>query len=90
MYSGAIFGFFLLGLVIVMLYRVYSSDKVERENRVKVKKFLEDYEDLKPSRYSHADVKRIASQFKDKLGQGGYGTVYKGNHPQDSGGLQNN
>ena len=47
MYAGAIFGFFLLVLVIVMLYRVYSSDKVERENRVKVKKFLEDYEDLK-------------------------------------------
>ncbi|KAL6320796.1 hypothetical protein AAG906_008796 [Vitis piasezkii] len=76
--TGAIFGFFLLVLVIVMLYRVYSSDKVERENRVKVKKFLEDYEALKPSRYSYADVKRITSQFKDKLGQGGYGTVYKG------------
>ena len=77
MYAGAIFGFFFLVLVIVMLYRVYSSDKVERENRVKVKKFLEDYEALKPSRYSYVDVKRITTQFKDKLGQGGYGTVYK-------------
>eukprot|EP00261_Vitis_vinifera_P032557 XP_019073800.1 PREDICTED: rust resistance kinase Lr10-like [Vitis vinifera] len=61
-----------------MLSRVYSSDKVERDNRVTFKKFLEDYEALKPSRYSYADVKRITSQFKDKLGQGGYGTVYKG------------
>eukprot|EP00261_Vitis_vinifera_P032762 XP_019074005.1 PREDICTED: rust resistance kinase Lr10-like isoform X2 [Vitis vinifera] len=76
--TGAIFGFFLLVLVIIMLYRVYSLDKVERDNRVTVKKFLEDYEALKPSRYSYADVKRITSQFKDKLGQGGYGTVYKG------------
>ncbi|KAJ9679793.1 hypothetical protein PVL29_021643 [Vitis rotundifolia] len=75
---GVIFGFLLLVLVIVMLYRVYSSNKVERENRVKVKKFLEDYEALKPSRYSYVDVKRITSQFKDKLGQGGYGIVYKG------------
>ncbi|KAJ9679750.1 hypothetical protein PVL29_021610 [Vitis rotundifolia] len=75
---GVIFGFFLLMLVIVMLYRVYNSNKVERENRVRVKKFLEDYEALKPSRYSYADVKRITSQFKDKLGQGGYGIVYKG------------
>ena len=65
-------------LVIVVPYRVYSSNKVERENRVKVKKFLEDYEALKPSRYSYADIKRITSQFKDKLGEGGYGTVYKG------------
>ena len=65
-------------LVIVVPYRVYSSNKVERDNRVKVKKFLEDYEALKPSRYSYADIKRITSQFKDKLGEGGYGTVYKG------------
>ncbi|XP_059589835.1 rust resistance kinase Lr10-like [Vitis vinifera] len=76
--TGAIFGFFLLMLVIVVPYRVYSSNKVERENRVKVKKFLEDYEALKPSRYSYADIKRITSQFKNKLGEGGYGTVYKG------------
>ncbi|KAJ9679760.1 hypothetical protein PVL29_021618 [Vitis rotundifolia] len=76
--KGVIFGFLLLVLVIVMLYRVYSSNKVERENKVKVKKFLEDYEALKPSRYSYVDVKRITSQFKDKLGQGGYGIVYKG------------
>ncbi|KAL6320813.1 hypothetical protein AAG906_008813 [Vitis piasezkii] len=72
---GAIFGFFLLMLVIVVPYRVYSSNKVERDNKVKVKKFLEDYEALKPSRYSYADIKRITSQFKDKLGEGGYGTV---------------
>ncbi|KAE8675432.1 putative receptor-like protein kinase [Hibiscus syriacus] len=40
--------------------------------------FLEDYRAFKPSRYSFADVKRITNHFKDKLGQGGYGTVFKG------------
>ena len=79
MYVGTIFGSFFLLLVMVMLYRAYSSNKLERENRMKVKKFLEDYEALKPSRYSYADIKRITNQFKDKLGEGGYGTVYKGN-----------
>ncbi|KAL6321172.1 hypothetical protein AAG906_012944 [Vitis piasezkii] len=78
MVTGTIFGFFLLVLVIAMFYRLYSSDKLERENGIKVKRFLEDYEALKPSRYSYADIKRITNQFKDKLGQGGYGTVYKG------------
>ena len=78
MYVGTIFGSFFLLLVIVMVYRAYSSNKLERENKMKVKKFLEDYEALKPSRYSYADVKRITNQFKDKLGEGGYGTVYKG------------
>ncbi|XP_034711032.1 rust resistance kinase Lr10-like [Vitis riparia] len=76
--TGAIFGFFLLVLVIVALYRVDRSNKLERENIINVKKFLQDYEALKPSRYSYADLKRITNQFKDKLGQGGYGIVYKG------------
>ncbi|KAJ9679766.1 hypothetical protein PVL29_021623 [Vitis rotundifolia] len=64
--------------IIVIGNILFISNKVERENRVKVKKFLEDYEALKPSRYSYTDVKRITSHFKDKLGQGGYGIVYKG------------
>ena len=33
---------------------------------------------LKPTRYSYADVKRITNQFTEKLGQGAYGTVFKG------------
>ncbi|RVW73143.1 Rust resistance kinase Lr10 [Vitis vinifera] len=41
-------------------------------------KFLEDYRALKPSRYSYNDIKRITDGFKEKLGEGGYGTVYKG------------
>ena len=78
MYVGTIFGSILLMLVVVMVYRVHSSNKLDKENKIKVKRFLEDYEALKPSRYSYADVKRITNQFKDKLGEGGYGIVYKG------------
>ena len=33
---------------------------------------------LKPTRYSYADIKKITNQFQDKLGEGGYGAVYKG------------
>ncbi|KAM7465819.1 hypothetical protein LguiB_013381 [Lonicera macranthoides] len=33
---------------------------------------------LKPSRYSFADIKKITNNFKDKLGEGSYGTVFKG------------
>lgn len=43
-----------------------------------MKKFLEDYKALKPTRYTYADIKRITNRFKDLLGQGAYGTVYKG------------
>jgi serine/threonine protein kinase len=39
---------------------------------------LEDYKNFKPTRYSYADVKRITNQFTEKLGEGAYGTVFKG------------
>ena len=32
---------------------------------------------LKPARYYYADIK-ITNRFQDKLGEGGYGTMYKG------------
>jgi len=34
-----------------------------------------------PRRYSYAEIKRMTNSFKEKLGQGGYGSVYKGNLP---------
>ncbi|KAM7465691.1 hypothetical protein LguiB_013253 [Lonicera macranthoides] len=33
---------------------------------------------LKPSRFSFADIKKITNKFKDNLGEGSYGTVFKG------------
>ena len=51
---------------------------MKKEYEIRVEKFLEDYRALKPSRYSYVDIKKITNQFKDKLGEGGYGTVYKG------------
>ncbi|XP_038972582.1 rust resistance kinase Lr10-like [Phoenix dactylifera] len=50
----------------------------EKESQLKVEKFLEDYKALKPLRYSYADIKKITNQFKTKLGEGGYGSVFKG------------
>jgi serine/threonine protein kinase len=39
---------------------------------------LEDYKNFKPTRFSYADIKRITNQFVEKLGEGAYGTVFKG------------
>ncbi|KAI5344239.1 PREDICTED: rust resistance kinase Lr10 [Prunus dulcis] len=76
--TGASLGSFVLMLLVIAAYHVYSYDRNEKENRLKIERFLEDYKALKPSRYSYADIKRITHQFKDKLGEGAYGTVYKG------------
>ncbi|KAK9994766.1 hypothetical protein SO802_024469 [Lithocarpus litseifolius] len=75
---GSILGSFLLVLVVYALYRVYRYDKAEKENQARIEKFLEDYKAFKPTRYSYNDVKRITNQFTEKLGQGAYGTVFKG------------
>ena len=76
--AGEVSGSFLCLLLVIILYVVWSSNKIDKENQVKVEKFLADYRALKPARYSYADIKRITNQFKDKLGEGGYGKVYKG------------
>ncbi|KAL6321695.1 hypothetical protein AAG906_031204 [Vitis piasezkii] len=81
--KAVILSFCLLVLLVITLYHVYRSDKLERENTKKIEQFLEDYKALKPSRYSYADVKKITNHFKEKLGQGGYGTVYKGRLSSD-------
>lgn len=44
---------------------------------------MQDYRALKPTRYTYADIQSITNQFKDKLGQGGYGTVFKGKLSND-------
>ncbi|KAK2967855.1 hypothetical protein RJ640_017233 [Escallonia rubra] len=43
-----------------------------------VEAFLKSYGSLAPKRYHYSDVKTITNSFKVKLGQGGYGCVYRG------------
>uniref|UniRef100_A0A5B7AH41 Protein kinase domain-containing protein n=1 Tax=Davidia involucrata TaxID=16924 RepID=A0A5B7AH41_DAVIN len=82
--AGVILGPSLLLLAIIFaLYCVHISNKLKKEDEVKIEKFLEDYKALKPARYSYADVNKITNQFKDKLGQGAYGTVFKGKLSND-------
>ncbi|CAL5364522.1 unnamed protein product [Camellia sinensis] len=81
--AGAVVGSFLLLVVVIALYCVHRAKKIKREDQLKIESFLEDYRALKPSRYSYADIKKITNQFIDKVGQGGYGTVYKGQLSND-------
>ena len=43
-----------------------------------VEKFLQMQQMLGPIRFAYTDITEITSHFRDKLGQGGYGSVYKG------------
>ncbi|XP_057508147.1 rust resistance kinase Lr10-like [Actinidia eriantha] len=81
--AGLVLGLSLFVVAVVGIYLVYRSSKIKKEDQVKITKFLEDYEALKPSRYSYADIKKITNQFQDKVGKGGFGTVYKGKLSSD-------
>uniref|UniRef100_A0ACD5TRX3 Uncharacterized protein n=1 Tax=Avena sativa TaxID=4498 RepID=A0ACD5TRX3_AVESA len=43
--------------------------------------FLKTYGTSKPTRYTFSEVKKITRRFKDKLGHGGFQSVYKGELP---------
>ncbi|OMO80251.1 hypothetical protein CCACVL1_13091 [Corchorus capsularis] len=74
----------LAGIGIGMLILCCKQQRkkiINKRGNQNVRAFMENYGSLAPKRYSHSDVKKMTSSFKDKLGQGGYGSVYKGKLP---------
>ncbi|XP_052485782.1 rust resistance kinase Lr10-like [Gossypium raimondii] len=63
---------FLLALVTYKWRRRHLSmdDRIEE--------FLQSQNNLVPLRYSYKEIKKMTKSFKDKLGEGGYGSVFKG------------
>ncbi|CAN0902928.1 Rust resistance kinase Lr10 [Linum grandiflorum] len=78
MIAGIVVGSFLLLVVLGASLYIYHSNRTEKENQAKIERFLADYKAMKPARYSYADLKRITNDFNHKLGEGAYGTVFKG------------
>lgn len=46
-----------------------------------IEKFLRNQQTLTPARYAYSDIIAMTSHFNEKLGQGGFGMVYKGELP---------
>ncbi|KAF3332713.1 putative receptor-like protein kinase [Carex littledalei] len=67
----------ILTIPATLFYLSRKADK-ERETRIRIERFLATYRITKPTRYTFKEVKKITKHFKDKLGQGGFGSVYKG------------
>ncbi|XP_048433301.1 rust resistance kinase Lr10-like [Pyrus x bretschneideri] len=67
---------------VVFFFHVKRSKSVqEKENQLKVERFLKDHKSHVPTRYSYADIKKMTNGFKKKLGEGGFGSVYSGELP---------
>ncbi|CAI9113532.1 OLC1v1014146C1 [Oldenlandia corymbosa var. corymbosa] len=76
-----------VGILIIISYfcgksclNLFLSTR-KSENDKELEAFIKQNDSLKPRRYSYHEIKRMTNQFKEKIGQGGYGEVYRGNLP---------
>ncbi|KAL3345661.1 hypothetical protein AABB24_024558, partial [Solanum stoloniferum] len=75
-YFGAKFVIFL-PLEIVFLVIKFKRRHLSMYDTIE--SFLRTQNNFKPIRYNYSHVKKMTRGFKEKLGEGGYGSVYKGN-----------
>ena len=69
---------FVLGSPIVFALLIYKWRRSRLSSYDAIEDFLQSHNNLMPIKYSYSDIKRMTNNFKYKLGQGGYGSVYKG------------
>ncbi|XP_037413741.1 LEAF RUST 10 DISEASE-RESISTANCE LOCUS RECEPTOR-LIKE PROTEIN KINASE-like 2.1 isoform X4 [Triticum dicoccoides] len=58
-------------------YKKYKSKGKSKET-ARIESFLQKNGTVHPKRYTYAQVKRMTRSFAEKLGQGGFGAVYRG------------
>ncbi|KAF7026889.1 hypothetical protein CFC21_099393 [Triticum aestivum] len=68
---------FMLAPLAVLIFLAYKCWKT-RITIDAVEKFLRMQQMIGPTRYAYTDITAVTSHFRDKLGQGGYGSVFKG------------
>ncbi|KAB1206259.1 hypothetical protein CJ030_MR7G014404 [Morella rubra] len=68
----------ILGTPFVVWFLIYTWRRRHLSMYDAVEEFLQSHNNLMPIRYSYSEIKKMTKRFKDKLGEGGYGTVFKG------------
>ncbi|KAJ7959311.1 putative Kinase [Quillaja saponaria] len=69
---------FLLGISFFIVLLIYKWRRRHLSMYENIESFLEDNNSLSPIRYSYKEIKNMTSGFQIKLGEGGFGSVYKG------------
>ncbi|KAK2631400.1 hypothetical protein EUGRSUZ_L02963 [Eucalyptus grandis] len=69
---------FVLGVLCVLILLIYKWMRRHQAIDANIEEFLQAHNNFLPIRYSYSDIKKITKNFKYKLGEGGYGSVYKG------------
>lgn len=69
---------FLFGLVFLTALIVYKLRRRHLSMYQSIEDFLQTQSNLLPIKYSYSEIRKMTNKFKEKLGEGAYGTVYKG------------
>ncbi|KAL8550887.1 hypothetical protein ACS0TY_000097 [Phlomoides rotata] len=69
---------FIIVFPFVIWFLIYKFRRSHLSRFAAIEDFLQSENNLMPIRYSYSDIKKMTRGFREKLGQGGYGTVYKG------------
>jgi serine/threonine protein kinase len=72
--SGSLGGAFFIAAALLIFFKLRKNYNAQQN----IEKLLEQYGSLAPRRYKYSELKKITNSFQEKLGKGGFGTVYKG------------
>ncbi|XP_050247191.1 rust resistance kinase Lr10-like isoform X2 [Quercus robur] len=68
----------VLGTPWVVALLIYKWCRRHLSTNDAIEEFLQSQNNFMPIRYSYSEIRKMTKDFKDKLGEGGYGSVYKG------------
>ncbi|PON38728.1 Serine/threonine protein kinase [Parasponia andersonii] len=68
----------IIGLSFVIALIIYKWRRRHLSVYDGIEEFLRSHNNLMPIRYAYSDIKKMTQSFKTKLGEGGFGSVYKG------------
>ncbi|XP_050221743.1 rust resistance kinase Lr10-like [Mercurialis annua] len=68
----------IFGAPFVFIFLIYKWRRRHLSVFDSVEEFLRSQNNLMPVRYSYSKLRKMTNDFKEKLGEGGYGSVYKG------------
>ncbi|XP_007036586.2 PREDICTED: LEAF RUST 10 DISEASE-RESISTANCE LOCUS RECEPTOR-LIKE PROTEIN KINASE-like 2.4 [Theobroma cacao] len=75
--SGVIFAFAIIfGYKTIILVSQTINRKMKKDPNVEA--YIKKYGSLAPKRYHSSDIKKMTNSFREKLGEGGFCSVYKG------------
>ncbi|KAL6289470.1 hypothetical protein ACE6H2_006980 [Prunus campanulata] len=68
----------IFGVPFLAALLIYKRRRMHLSMYSSIEDFLQSDNNLIPIRYSYSDIKKMTNRFNEKLGEGGYGYVFKG------------